>query len=116
MRKRKKGRKLSRGRDQRKALLKSLASNLILKEKIRTTKAKAKELASFVEKEITRAKAGNLQTRRSLARLFSEKIVKKLMTEIAPRYKARPGGYTRIIKLGPRLSDGAKIVIIELVK
>jgi large subunit ribosomal protein L17 len=116
MRKRKKGRKFSRKRDQRKALLRSLASNLILKERIKTTEAKAKTLASFVEKQITRAKVDNLHTRRLLRIFFPEKIVKKLITEIAPRYKERKGGYTRIIKLGPRKSNGAKMVIIEFVK
>ena len=116
MRKRKKGRKLSRKRDQRKALFKALASALILNEKIKTTEAKAKEIAGLVEKFITQAKKEGLSTRRRLARFFSPKIVKKLMNEIAPRYKDRPGGYTRIIKLGPRKSDGAKMAIIELLK
>jgi len=116
MRKRKKGRKLSRERDQRKALLKSLTQNLILKEKIKTSGAKAKELAPFAEKQITKAKIGNLAARRQLARYFSKKIIKKLVEEIAPRYKERKGGYTRIIKLGPRKSDGARMAIIELVK
>ncbi|MGB9743137.1 MAG: 50S ribosomal protein L17 [Minisyncoccales bacterium] len=116
MRKRKKGRKLSRKRDQRKALLKSLANNLILKERIITTQAKAKEVKSFVEKEITRAKKNDLHTYRLLARFFRPALVKKLIEEIAPRYQERKGGYTRIIKLGPRKSNGAKMVIIELLK
>jgi large subunit ribosomal protein L17 len=116
MRKRKKGRKLSRKRDQRKALLKGLATNLILKEKIETTEAKAKELAKFVEKQISRAKIDSVYSRRLLARFFSKETVKKLITDIALRYKGRKGGYTRIIKLGPRRSNGAKMVIIELVK
>lgn len=116
MRKRKKGRKLSRKRDQRKALLKAEATALFLKEKIQTTEAKAKELAPFVEKQITKAKIGNLSAIRQLARYFSKKIIKKLFEEIGPRYKERKGGYTRIIKLGPRKSDGAKMAIIELVK
>ena len=98
MRKRKKGRKLSRKRDQRKALLRSLVQNLILKEKIKTTEAKAKELVPFAEKQITKAKTGNLAVRRQLARYFSQKIIKKLVEEIAPRYQERKGGYTRIIK------------------
>ena len=121
MRKRKKGRKLSRKRDQRKALLKALASALLLNEKIKTTEAKAKEASSLVEKFITQAKKDNLTSRRLLAkslgggRVASKKIVKKLMEEIAPRYKERKGGYTRIIKLGPRKSNGAKMSIIELV-
>jgi len=116
MRKRKKGRKLHRKRNQRKALIKSLITALILKEKIKTTEAKAKEISGITEKFITRAKRGGLHSRRLLARFFSSKIVKKLVTEIAPKYKERRGGYTRIIKLGPRKSDGAKMVIIELIK
>ena len=116
MRKRKKGRKLNRKRDQRKALLKSLAQSLILKEKIKTTEIKAKELAPFIAKEISRAKIDNLQSRRILRKFFSKEVIKKLITEIAPRYKERKGGYTRIIKLGPRKSNGAKMAIIELIK
>jgi len=116
MRKRKKGRKLSRKKDQRKALLKSLAETLILTEKIKTTKAKAKEVSRFVERQISRAKIGNLASRRLLANFFSPQTVKKLMGEIGPRHKERKGGYTRVIKLGPRKSDGAKMAIIELVK
>ena len=88
MRKRNKGRILSRPKNQRKALLRNLANSLFLHGKIKTTEAKAKELP----------------------------VVKKLVTEIAPQYKARQGGYTRIMKLGPRKSDGARMAIIELVK
>ena len=116
MRKLKKGRKLHRKRNQRKALLKSLTRALILNEKIKTTEAKAKEVSGFTEKFITRAKKGDLNSRRLLANFFSKKIVKKLVDEIGPRYKERKGGYTRIIKLGPRRSNGAKMTIIELVK
>ena len=116
MRKLKKSRKLSRKKDQRKALLKSLARALFLQEKIKTTEAKAKEVSAFAEKFITRAKKQNLASRRILAKYFSKNLVKKLVEEIAPRYKERKGGYTRIIKLGPRKSDGAKMAIIELVK
>ena len=116
MRKQKKGRKLSRKRNQRKALLKSLAGNLFLREKIKTTEAKVKELSSFAEKLITKAKKGDLVSRRLLLRYFPENLVKKIVDEIGPRYKNRKGGYTRIIKLGPRKSDGAKMAIIELVK
>lgn len=116
MRKRKSGRKLSRKRDQRRALLKSLASSLFLKEKIKTTEAKAKELAIFAQRKINIAKTNNLHSRRLLLRYFSPKIVKKLLEEIGPRYRERNGGYTRIIKLGPRKSDGAKMAIIELIK
>ncbi len=116
MRKRKCGRKLSRKRNQRKALLKALANALVLKEKIKTTEAKAKEISKFTEKFITLAKKGTLSSRRLLIRFFSKKAVKKLVDEIGPRYKERKGGYTRIIKLGPRKSDGAKMAIIELIK
>ncbi|MBZ9577780.1 50S ribosomal protein L17 [Patescibacteria group bacterium] len=116
MRKLKQGRKLSKKRNQRKALLKALASALFLNEKIRTTEAKAKEVSRFAEKCITRAKKGDLASRRILAKYFAKPLVKKLADEIGPRYKKRKGGYTRIIKLGPRKSDGAKMAIIELVK
>lgn len=116
MRKRKKGRKLHRKGDQRKALLKTLIQALFLKEKIKTTEAKAKEISPFAEKFITKAKKNTLHSRRFLARFFLEKVVKKLVDEIGPRYKERSGGYTRIIKLGRRKSDGAKMAIIELIK
>jgi large subunit ribosomal protein L17 len=116
MRKRKKGRKLSRKRDQRRALLKSLSGELFLKERIITTEAKAKELRSFAERFIERAKEKNLPNIRYLSRFFSKEIVKKLFDEIGPRYKERKGGYTRILKLGSRKSDSAKMAIIELVK
>jgi len=87
-----------------------------LQEKIKTTEAKAKEVSGFLEKIITRAKKGDLSSRRLLSGFFCQKSLKKLAEEIAPRYKERKGGYTRIIKLGPRKTDGAKMVIIELVK
>jgi len=116
MRKLKKGRKLSREKNQRKALLKSLARALFLEEKIKTTEAKAKEIKIFSDKFITHARKGGLPENRYLARYFSKDIVKKLINEIGPRFKTRPGGYTRIIKLGPRASDGAKMAIIELLK
>jgi len=116
MRKRRRGRKFSRKRDQRKALLKGLGRALLLKEKIKTTEAKAKEVRGVVERFITRAKKGDLHSRRLLLKSLSSQIVKKLIEDIAARYKHRKGGYTRIIKLGLRKGDGAKMVIIELVK
>jgi large subunit ribosomal protein L17 len=116
MRKRKKGRKFSRKTDQRKALFKTLAASLILREKIKTTEAKAKELAVYIGKHITRGKVNNLSSRRFLLRFLPSATVKKIFDEIGPRYKDRAGGYTRIIKLGPRKSDGAKMAIIELVR
>jgi len=83
--------------------------------KITTTHAKAKELSPFVEKKITRAKKGDLTAKRMLSKNFSPNIVKKLVDDIAPKYKERQGGYTRVVKLMPRKSDGAKMAIIELV-
>jgi len=116
MKKQKKGRKLSLKRDQRKALLKSLTTALILKEKIKTTEAKAKELSKLIEKLITKAKKGDLASIKLLNNFLAPQIVKKLITKIASEYKERKGGYTRIIKLEPRKSDAAKMAIIELVK
>ena len=85
-------------------------------EKIKTTEAKAKELRSIAEKMITKAKNVNLANRRILAQNLIPEMTKKIIDQIAPRYAGRQGGYTRIIKLGPRNSDGAKMVIIELLK
>ncbi len=116
MRKRKKGRKFGREKNQRKALLRSLTESLILNERIKTTQAKAKELSSFAEKIITKAKKADFNARREISKKFPKEIAKKLITEIVPRYKERKGGYTRILKLGLRKSDGAKMAIIELVK
>jgi len=116
MRKRVKGRKLSRKEGQRKALLRSLARALFLKEKIKTTEAKAKEVARFVEKQISIAKRGDLSSQRLLLRHFSKDVVKKLVGEIGKRYKERKGGYTRIRKIGSRKNDGAKMALIEMVK
>lgn len=116
MRKLNKGRKLSMKVGPRKMLMKSLANNFFLQERIITTEAKAKELKPMVEKMITRAKDATVANRRILAGTLTQKMVKKIFAEIAPKYAARQGGYTRIMKLGPRTSDGAKMVIIELVK
>lgn len=116
MRKKKKGRKFNRERDQRKALLKSVAQSLILREKINTTLAKAKEVSSFVEKKITVAKKGDLTARRTLSKFFIKRAVDKLISDIAPRYKDKNGGYTRIIKTGPRKSNAAKMAFLEFVK
>jgi large subunit ribosomal protein L17 len=115
MKKLQKGRKFHRERDQRRALLNTLASSLILKGKITTTEAKAKELSPFVQKKITRAKKGDLAARKLLLGYFSERIVKKLIEEIAPKYVDRKGGYTRVVKAGIRKSDSSNMAIIELV-
>lgn len=107
-------RKFGRKRDQKKALLRGLAEALILHEKIKTTEAKAKELRPFIEKLVTKARKNTLASRRDLLKLFSNKIVNKLI-KISEKYKTRPGGYTRIIKLGTRQTDSAKITRIEFV-
>lgn len=93
----------------------SLARSLFLNKKITTTKAKAKELSSFAQRIITRSKKGDLASRRFLAGYFGNKVSKKLIDEIAVKYKERKGGYVRIIKMAPRKSDGAEMAIIELV-
>jgi large subunit ribosomal protein L17 len=116
MKKRKQGRKLSRKTGPRKALLKSLISALVLDEKIKISQARAKEISRMTEKYITKAKKGDLAARRLLASRLSDTAAKKLIAEIAPRYGQRNGGYTRIIKLGQRRSDAAKMAIIELIK
>lgn len=115
MKKRKIGRTLSRKRGVRKALLLSVARALAQKEKIQTTEAKAKEVSPLMDRLITRAKLDTLHTRRELLRYFDAKLVKKMVEEIGPRYRDRQGGYTRVIKTGPRKSDGAKMAIVELV-
>jgi len=116
MRHKKKGRKFTKSKAQERALLRSLASSLIFKEKITTTEAKAKEVKPFLEKFITRAKKDTVANKRLLAKDFSSKVIKKLFQEIGPRYKSRPGGYTRITKVSPRKQDAAKMAVIELVK
>ncbi len=116
MRHRKKGRKLHRKKDQRKALLKSLGEALILKEEIITTEARAKELKRFIEKKITMAKKGTLAAYRNLRRFFSQAACHKLVKEIVPLVKERKGGYTRITKIAPRKRDGAEMAKIEIVK
>lgn len=111
-------RKFGRDKTQKKALLNSLALNLIVREKIKTTEPKAKELRPFIEKLVTRAKGGSLATRRLIIAKLSNRSaeVKKLFEVIAPRYADKKGGYTRVLKLGTRKSDGAPMAIIEFVK
>lgn len=95
--------------------MQALSRSLILNERIKTTEAKAKELRGFVEPLITAAKEDSVSSRRKISKHFDEKTVTKMFEEIGPKYAERPGGYTRIIKIGPRNSDGAKEVFIELV-
>jgi len=116
MRKKNKGRILSRPKNQRVALLRTMATSLFEHSKITTTEAKAKELRVVAEKFITRAKENNIASRRILAQDLGPITVKKLVEVIAPAFEKRAGGYTRIAKLGPRKSDGARMAIIELVK
>ena len=115
MKKRIKKRTLSRKAGPRKALQRSLLRSLVLKEKIETTQAKAKDISPLMEKLITKAKRGNIAERRYLIALLGSESAKKLIKEVAPRYLERKGGYTRIIKRRPRKSDSAKLAIIEFV-
>jgi large subunit ribosomal protein L17 len=110
-------RKFGRDKTQKRALLNSLALNLIVREKIKTTEPKAKELRPFIEKLVTSAKRGDLATRRVIISKLSNRRteVKKLFEVLAPKYKDIKGGYTRVLKLGARKSDGAKMAIIEFV-
>ena len=110
------GRRLSRPTAHRWLLYRNLATELFKHEKIVTTEAKAKEARGLAEKIITLGKEGSLASRRrALAFVTDEKIVDKIFTELAPRYVQRQGGYTRIVKLGPRLGDGAHMVQLEMV-
>ena len=117
MRDLRKGRKLGRERNQRRALLRSLASHLILYGKIRTTIQKAKELRPYAERLVSYAKKGGSNGSKLLREHVSRSVVEKLMKDIAPRYKERSGGYTRIIKSSVRRAgDGAQSAYIEFVK
>ena len=110
------GRKLGRTPAHRKALFRNQLSSLVRDERIRTTLEKAKELRPLAEKVVTQGRRDTLHARRQVNRLISDReLVKKLFEEIAPRYHERPGGYTRIIKLGPRRGDGAEMAYLEFV-
>jgi large subunit ribosomal protein L17 len=117
MRHRKVRHKLSRDASHRRSLLRNLSRELIQHERIKTSQAKAKAVKPEVEKLITLAKRGDLHARRqALSELGQDRfVVHKLFEEIAPRYAERPGGYTRIVKLGPRRSDSTEMVFLELV-
>lgn len=123
-------RKLGRTSSQRKAMLRDLATDLIIHERIQTTETRAKELRSIVEKMITLGKRGDLHARRQVAEFIRREVIlgtddegketktyaiQKLFDDVAPRYTERQGGYTRIMKMGPRRGDGAPVVVIELV-
>jgi large subunit ribosomal protein L17 len=116
MRHQNQGRKFNMAPDQRKALLCGLACALLEHEKIKTGEARAKEARLLAEQAITLGKRGDLAARRqAIAMLRNKKIVYKLFNDIAPRYAERNGGYTRIVKVGPRPGDGSEMVYLELV-
>lgn len=118
------GKRLSRGKDERIALRRTLVKQLFEHERIRTTRAKAEAIRGQAEKMITLAKRGNKAEgadavhikRLAVARVGDKEIVAKLFDDIAPRFENRNGGYTRMIKLGPRYGDSAEMVILELVE
>lgn len=111
------GRKLGRATGHRRAMFRNLVTDLLNYEKITTTEAKAKEVRGLAEKMITLGKDGELHSRRqALSFIIDKKVAEKVFAELAERYAERPGGYTRIIKLGPRLGDGAPMVKLELVE
>lgn len=111
-----KGRKLKRTASHRAALLNSLTTSLLKHKRIKTTEAKAKEARTFVEKLITKAKKNDLHVRRQVMSVVNDKeVVKELFGEIIPKIGDRPGGYTRVVKLGNRVGDAAPMAILELV-
>jgi large subunit ribosomal protein L17 len=109
-------RKLGRTSSHRRALLRSLSTSLFRYERITTTLPKAKELRPFAERLITLARRDELHARRQVVKHVSDRdVVKKLFDTLGPRFATRPGGYTRTLKLGPRLGDGAELAIVELI-
>lgn len=115
MRHQKTGRKFGRVRKVRRAFITGLVRSLVIKEKIRTTEARAKEIRPVVEKLVTRAKSDSVANRRQIARVLDPSSTKKIFTEIAPRYSSRKGGYIRITKLDRR-GDNAPMAVIEFIK
>ncbi|OPL19951.1 MAG: 50S ribosomal protein L17 [Candidatus Aegiribacteria sp. MLS_C] len=116
MRHRKKVAKLGRKPDARKRMLRNLVTSLILEERVRTSLVRAKAARSAAEKIITRGRKDTVHARRLVAgSVYGSDAVKKVFNELGPRYAERPGGYTRILKLGPRKGDAAEEVILELV-
>lgn len=118
-------RKLGRTSSQRKALLRDLVTDLIINERITTTEMKAKELTRLADKMITLGKKGTLAARRQAAQTIrpesaddqsGQTALQKLFDDLAPRFNERPGGYTRVLKVGPRRGDGAEMAIIEFVE
>ena len=108
--------KLGRTAPHRKAMLSNMMASLFINERVTTTQTRAKELKRTAERVLTCAKKGDLHARRQVLRVIADKqVVAKLFDELGPRYKSRNGGYTRVIKLGPRRGDGAFMSIVELV-
>jgi large subunit ribosomal protein L17 len=111
------GRKLNRPTGHRLALFRNLVTDLLRYERVRTTLAKAREIQPIAEKMITVGKSDSVHHRRmAAAQLYDEKIVKKLFDVVGPRFAERPGGYTRVIRLGKRLGDAAEMAVIEFVE
>ena len=111
-----KKKKLGRNTAQRRALLRNLVTSFLEKERIRTTLAKAKAAKPLAEKMITLARKDTLHAKRqALSFIYKKPVVKKLFEELGPRFSERPGGYTRIVKIGPRAGDGAELAILELI-
>ena len=111
------GRKLGRPTDHRLALFRNLVTDLLQHEKIITTEAKAKEVRGLAEKVITLGKRGDLHARRQALRfVFDKKVVAKVFDDLAARYAERQGGYSRMVKLGPRQGDGARMAQLELIE
>ncbi|NOX70470.1 MAG: 50S ribosomal protein L17 [Gammaproteobacteria bacterium] len=116
MRHKKSGRKLGRNSSHRKAMFRNMAASLMRHETIKTTVPKAKELRRVVEPLITLAKVDGVANRRlAFSRLRDKEVVGKLFSELGPRFKERPGGYLRILKIGPRAGDAAPMAIVQLV-
>jgi large subunit ribosomal protein L17 len=111
------GRKLGRVSGHRRALYRNMVTSLLKHEKIITTEPKAKEVRGLAEKMITLGKNSGLHSyRQALSYITDKKVTEKIFAELGPRYKERPGGYTRMVKLAPRLGDGAPMVQLELVE
>jgi len=110
------GRKFARSTAHRKAMSRNLVTSLLDHGRIQTTEAKGKELRRWVEKVITTAKTDNVAARRAVDAIVEDReVTERLFTKLMPRMKDRPGGYTRVLKIGPRLGDGADMVLVELV-
>jgi large subunit ribosomal protein L17 len=116
MRHRKTTPKLGRSRDARKRLIRNMVTSLVLEERVRTSLAKAKAVRSRAEKVITRGRSDTVHSRRMVARMvYGSKAVQKVFDVLGPRYADRPGGYTRILKLGHRFGDAAEECVLELI-